>query len=81
MQDGLIETCIIHLCVLSVIAGLSSEQRGAKQNYNQSTRGLTLTTMGYVDWMSQDIHANREVLWAILYALRLCGAFFHTSAS
>lgn len=31
-------TCIIHLRVLSVIAKLSSEQRGAKQNYNQSNR-------------------------------------------
>lgn len=37
LWDGLIETCIIHLRVLSVIAESSPEQRGAKQNYNQST--------------------------------------------
>lgn len=46
--------------------------RAELQSINQ---GPTLTTMGYVDWMSQNIHANRKVLWAILYTLRLSGPF------
>lgn len=50
---------------------------GCKAELQSINQGLTLTTMGYVDWMSQDIHANRKVLWAILYTLRLSGPFSH----
>lgn len=50
---------------------------GCKAEVQSINQGLTLTTMGYVDWMSQDNHANIKVLWAILYTLRLSGTFLH----
>lgn len=56
-------------------AGLWAE--GCKAELQSINQGLTLTTMGYGDWMSQDIHANRKVLWAILYTLRLSEPFLH----
>lgn len=35
---------------------------GCKTELQSINQGLTLTTMGSVDWMSQDIHVNRRVL-------------------
>ena len=64
LQDGLIQTCIIHPCVLSVIAESSRAMNagggGGKAKLQLISRGLTLATMGYVDWMSQDIQTKKR---------------------
>lgn len=71
-QDGLIETCIIHPGVLSAITERSSEQRGAKHKYNQSTRlwhapqwDLLIGCHRTATWMEKScrpFHTHRDCL-------------------
>lgn len=77
LPDWLIETCIIHLRVLSVIAELSSKQWGVKQNYNQSTGVWHSTQWDMLIGCHGISNANRKVLWAFLYPLRLSRPFSH----
>lgn len=56
-----------------------SEQKGCKAELQSIKWALTLTTMGNADWMSQDVHANRKVLWAILHTLIFVWVIFITA--
>lgn len=49
---------------------------GCEDKVQSISWGLTCSTMGYVDWMSQDIDANKENWRAILYMMTLSAAVF-----